>query len=145
MVNTFFSGILKGYRRAVCALEAEVNPRFASFNAVESLSSSSAKALLIYSDNDTLCKRKHYDILSRELAGKDNVDVMLVTGKGHNPNYTADAVGYLSEFIKMRSKLLKRRGLTDDECAEFVSSFDFDRMTEQDMDVWEKIFEHLDS
>ena len=36
-------------------LEREANPRFVDFDAVETLSSSCTKALLIYSDNDIGC------------------------------------------------------------------------------------------
>ena len=62
MINTFFGGILKGYRNAVWELEKSSNPRFADFNAVNSLSNSNTKALLIYSENDKLCKKSHYEI-----------------------------------------------------------------------------------
>lgn len=143
LTNTFFSGIMKGYRKAIMALEREANPVFVNYHAVESLKGSNAKILLIYSDNDTLCRKKHYDILKSGLSDKENVEFLLVEGKGHNPNYTADAVKYLGEFVKARAKLSKKS--TAEEKAKFVASFDFDRMTAQDADVWEKIFDTLDA
>lgn len=140
LISSFFSGIMKGYRKAIMKLETDANPKFVKFNAVESLSKSNAKILLIYSDNDALVKRKHYDILKNALEGRENVDFMLVSGKGHNPNYTEDAVKYLGEFSKARGKLLRKKGVTAEEKADFVASFDWARMTNQDEGVWERIF-----
>jgi dipeptidyl aminopeptidase/acylaminoacyl peptidase len=143
LTNTFFSGIMKGYRKAILALEREANPVFVKYHAVESLKSSNAKILLIYSDNDTLCRKNHYDILKSGLADKANVEFMLVEGKGHNPNYTADAVKYLGEFVKARAKFNKKS--TAEDKAKFVASFDWERMTAQDSDVWKRIFDTLDA
>ncbi|MBO5879597.1 MAG: alpha/beta fold hydrolase [Clostridia bacterium] len=145
MTKTFFSGILKGYRKAVFSLEQESNPKFVNFNAAESLSNSSAKALLIYSADDKLCKKSHYDILYSALNDKENVSFLLTDNKGHNPNYTESAIEQLSVFTKQRAKLLRNKKATAEDKKRFVESFDFDKMTEQDESVWRIIFEHLDS
>jgi dipeptidyl aminopeptidase/acylaminoacyl peptidase len=145
LVNQFFGGLMKGYRKAVLALEQESNPRFSQFNAVQSLSKSTAKALLIYSDDDQLCRRAHYDILKEGLDGKENVRFLLVSNKGHNPNYTEDAVKLLAEFSKARTKFAKKKNATQEEKAHFVESFDWDQMTVQDEAVWNEIFAHLDA
>jgi pimeloyl-ACP methyl ester carboxylesterase len=144
MMKTFFAGPLKGYRRAVLELERESNPDFFGFNAVKSLSDSNVKALLIYSEDDALCRRTHYDILKEGLAGKENVRFLLVKNKGHNPNYTEEAVKLLGEFSKARAKLLKKKNLSAEEKKRFVESFDWDKMTVQDEEIWNKILEHLD-
>ena len=144
MIKTFFSGLMKGYRKAVLALEKEANPYFVQFNAIETLSKSSIKALLIYSEDDQMCKLEHYEMLKAGLDGKPNVEFLFVNGKGHNPNYTEDAVKYLGEFGKARAKLLKNKNVTSQDKASFVASFDWERMTAQDENVWVKIFEHLD-
>jgi hypothetical protein len=40
---------------------------------------------------------------------------------------------------------MKRKGLdAPDKRSAFVSSFDWDRMTRQDKDVWDKILAHLE-
>ena len=144
MIGTFFSGIMKGYRKAILALEKETNPRFVEYNAINSLSSSNVKALLIYSEDDRMCRKKHYDALKEGLEGKDNIKLMLVTGKGHNPNYTEEAVKYLGEFGKARAKLAHNKKATAADKASFVASYDWDRMTAQDENVWKAIFDHLD-
>lgn len=143
MIKTFFSGLLKGYRRAVLELEETSNPYFSKFNAVESLKSSDVKALLIYSENDAMCKKVHFDILEKGLWDKENVSFLLLDNKGHNPNYTEEAVKLLGEFTKARAKLLKKKNLSSAEKSEFLKKFDWDRMTAQDEDVWKEIFEHL--
>lgn len=144
MIGTFFSGFLKGYRKAVMALETESNPKFVGYNAIDTLKNSTTKALLIYSADDQLCRREHYDMLKDGLAGKENIRFMLVEGKGHNPNYTQDAVNLLGQFTKARAKLTKNQKATAEDKARFVASFDWDTMTKQDEAVWAEIFSHLD-
>ena len=68
---------------------------------------------------------------------------MLEKGKDHNPNYTADAVRYLGEYLAQLNKTKKSLRTAEQKKA-FVASFDWWRMTAQDEDVWQKIFEVLD-
>ena len=145
MIKTFFSGILKGYQKAVVKLECESNPEFIKYNAIETLSNSNTKALLIYSENDALCKKSHYDMLKNSLSNKDNISFILEKDKGHNPNYTKEAVLYLNEFSKQRAKILKKKNLTKEDKEKFVESFDWNKMTIQDENIWNQIFNHLDN
>ena len=144
MVGIFFSGILKPYRKAIYALERETNPHFVSYNAVKTLSESNTKALLIYSDDDMMCRPKHYEILKAGLEGRKNIDFLYVSGKGHNPNYTREAVKYLGEFGRARAKIARNKRATVEDKARFVASYDWQRMTEQDEAVWKVILEHLE-
>ena len=147
LVNAYFSGILKPYRKPIMELEKSSNPEFIRYNAIETLRQAKAKTLLIYSDNDQLCSKSvHFDALKNALDGKENITFMLERSKGHNPNYTFEAVEYLGAFVKARTNLLKQKTpLTDEQKKAFVSSFDWDKMTEQDEAVWNKIFECLDN
>ena len=145
MVNTLFPGIISVFRKAIFNLEKQSNPEFVKYHAVESLKNSDTKALLIYSENDHRCNRKHYDILKAGLEEKAEARFLLLSNKGHNPNYTEDAVKYLAEFAAARSEFLKKEELTADDKAKFVESFDWDRMTTQDEAVWQEIFNHLDN
>ena len=144
MMNMFFAGPLAGYRKAVLDLERSANPKFSTFHAVESLKNSNVKALLIYSANDQLCRRAHYDILKEGLSDKENIHFLLVENKGHNPNYTEEAVKLLEVFKKARAKFAKKKNTTKEQKAAFVASFDWHKMTEQDEAVWQEIFAHLD-
>lgn len=145
LINSFFKGILKGYRKAIMNLERECNPVFIKYNAIESLSKTDANVLLIYSDDDAMCTRKHFDMLKDALGNRNNIEFMLENNKGHNPNYTREAVKYLSEFVNKRNKLKAKKKVSDEDKSKFVSSFDWARMTEQDANVWNKIFEMLDT
>ena len=125
-------------------MEREANPDFLGYDAVKTLSAAKTRALLIYSENDTMCKIKHCNILKEGLSGCENVEFLIEKRKGHNPNYTEGAVGYLGKFVTARAKLLRKKTLTAEQKRAFVKAFDFNRMTEQDEMVWRKIFEHLD-
>lgn len=144
-INSFFVGPLKIYRKAILQLEKETNPDFIGYNAVETLSQTTAKVLLIYSDDDRLCPMNpHYTLLKSGLEGKKNIHFLPVSGKGHNPNYTADAVKYLGEYsTAVRRKTKKKELETEKQKADFVASFDWNRMTAQDAAVWNAIFRTL--
>ncbi len=147
LVNSYFGGILKPYRKAVMRLEESSNPKFIKYNAIETLKNTKAKALLIYSDNDPMCHRAvHYDALCGALEGRENIKLVLENGKGHNPNYTRDAVALLGEYVATKNKLTKQKKLnTDEEKRAFLASFDWDGMTKQDESVWAQVFECLDN
>ena len=145
LVESFFSGILKGYRKAILALET--NPDFAHYNAVESLSGTDAQVLLVYSENDKLVsKAVHFDALKAGLSHKKNIRFLLETNKGHNPNYTEDAVSYLAEYSAAAGRKTKKKELeTDAQKQLFRASWNWERMTDQDIMVWANIFKTLDT
>lgn len=144
LLASYLPPVLKAFRKPIMELEHTSNPRFSEFNAVNSLSNSDVKALLIYSDNDKLCGKMHYNTLKNGLAHKSNIRFLLTENKGHNPNYTEDAVKYLGEYIEAKTALLRNKNLTDSQKAEFAASYDWDRMTAQDEKVWAEIFDCLD-
>lgn len=132
--------------RAIMAIEEQANARYAHCNAAQALSRTEAKALLIFSDNDSLCPRTNYDLLHSALEGKENIRLLLVHGKGHNPNYTVRAVTLLGDYIGSLSEAKSRGELvTASQKAQFVSRFDWDAMTAQDTEVWDEIFACLDA
>ena len=76
----------------------------------------------------------------------DNVEFIAVDGKGHNPNYTFDAVQYKDEMSAEYERKKKSAELETAEQREaFRNSWDWERMTAQDMNIWNKIFEFLDN
>lgn len=146
MVGQFFSGILKGYRKPILKIERENNPKYVDYNAVETLSNTNAQVLLMYSTNDKLCIREiHHTLLSKGLAGKENIRILLEENKGHNVNYTADAAAYLAEYSADMTRRMKDKSLdTDEQKTAFRALWDWDRMTVQDEKVWAEIFRTLD-
>lgn len=141
MTEQNFKGFLRFYVNDIIKLEGKSNPSFFAYDAVETLMNSTVKALLIYSDNDhILSKERHYDALYNALKDKDNITFILESEKWHNPNYTREAVKYLSEYSAAAASAAK---LSPSEKEAFKNSFDWDKMTEQDEDVWSKIREFL--
>ncbi len=137
-----FSGLLGGYRKDIEALERESNPEYVGYDATETLPTVLTRALLIYSDNDRMVRKSiHYDALAEALRDRPNVKLMPVSGKGHNPNYTADAVAYLQTLGKAMKRAGKLQSAAEKEA--FRNSFDWDRMTAQDDAVWEEILAFL--
>ncbi len=142
-----FDGILKPFRKTILALEKEANPDYFDYNAAQTLRNTEAKVLILHSADDPLVKKEyHFDVLKEALSEKENIRFLLVNGKGHNPNYTIDAVKYKNTFFDMYTKKMKKHEL-DDEAAQnaFRKSFDWNRMTAQDKNVWNEIFETLDA
>ena len=101
--------------------------------------------LLVYSANDKLVgKAAHFDVLKSALSHKENIRFLLVHNKGHNPNYTEDAVKYLGEYSSAVAKQRKKLKTADQKKA-FRDSWDWNRMTAQDEAVWAEIFKTLDT
>ena len=127
-------------------VEKVANPGYAQSCAIDVLKNTDRPALIIHSFDDKVVPSKiHFLRAEYELSDKKNVEFMLVHGKRHNPNYTKEAVMYMDEFLADLKKK-KKEGLldTDEQKAEFIASYEWDRMTEQDSAVWNKIFEFLD-
>lgn len=142
MLSQFMPSFLS---KPLIKIEKKYNPESLKYNAVETLSKTKAKVLLIYSDNDPAVKSAvHFDALKKGLEGKENIKLMLVSDKGHNPNYTKEAVKALAEYTKEVNS--KRKELTTAESKRaFRDSFDWEKITEQDESVWAEIFNTLDN
>ena len=146
MHKQLLRGPLSLWRKAVFELERAANPDYALASALDSLKNSSAEILLIYSTCDkTVSIKHHYAPLKQALSDSENVEIILThEAKGHNPNYTVDAVSYKDEFFKSLTEKKKAGELaTEEQQKAFVSSFDWHKMTEQDEKIWQKIISHL--
>lgn len=146
MLRQNFRGPLASVRKAINKLEREANPFFYTYNALDSLMATDIPVFLIYSDNDKMVQKRHsYDILKAQLAEKPNISFILESGKDHNPNFTPEAIAHKRKFFKDLKKM-KRKGLlkTPESKARFINFYNWHAITEQDMNLWEKIFEHLE-
>ena len=82
--------------------------------------------------------------MKKALKGKDNIRFVLVNKKLHNPNYTVEAVQLLQAIIKEKERRVKEGSLqTEEEIEEFISCFDWWKVTEQDEAIWELILNTL--
>lgn len=143
----FFSGFLKHYRKAVFKLESERFPDYCELDGRKSLAGASTKALVIHSRDDYMVNFElHFDALRSALTGSENVEFLALEAKGHNPNYTKDAVKLLQSFnADLRAKNKKKKLKTDEAKAAFVASYDWYKITDQDADVWDRIIAFLDN
>ncbi len=147
IVKQHMAGILRVFAPAMLDLEQRNSPRYARYNALESLGKTTAKVLLIHSADDAVVhKTVHFDPLQEKLSKKKNIRFLLVDGKNHAPGYTLEAAQYHKEFEKQFLAALKKKSLdTREKQQAFMGQFDFWRMTEQDEEIWQAIFEHLRS
>ncbi len=144
MVKQSFPGILSLYRKHIMALERESNPTTYHLAATDTLAKTTARVLLLHSEDDeTVSYKLHFGALKEALAGKENITLLTVKDRGHNPNYTPDAVVLKKEMSHELEHL--PGGITEEQKAAFRASFDWDKITEQDDAVWEQIFRHLDA
>ena len=142
-----FSGPLSLFYHAIYDIEKNANPEYVRYQAQESLKGTDAKVLIIHSTDDKIVKaQNHYNILRYALTTKPNIRFLTVNHKGHNPNYTKEAVEYLADFLKTLKKMRKKGQLGSTQARSFLmSAYDWNRMSEQDMLVWERIFGLLDN
>lgn len=145
IISQIFSGVLKIYQNKIIDCEIKANKDFFNYDAVTSLKKYDGKALVIYSDNDNIVKPSFsYDILQKELGKKSNISLLLEHNKFHNPNYTQEAVTYLNNFSKELTNAAKAKKLNTPETQKkFMQQWDWNKMTEQDDNLWNKIYEHL--
>ncbi len=143
MVKQSFPHVLALWRGRIMALERETNPRYAEAAAQDTLAATEAQVLLFHSlDDETVFYKRHFIPLMRALEGRENIRFVTVDDRRHNPNYTPDAVAYKRTLYAGLKRLPAI--MTEDECEAFRTSFDWDRMTAQDVSVWEMVFAHLD-
>jgi len=146
MIEQFFSGILRFYRPSVMRLEHESNPMYSLIDARKSLKNSQSRILYIASDNDPTVKTAyHFDTLKNSLPEGADIEFCLVHGKLHNPNYSASAVSELDKMSKAMTEGMKKKAFETTEAVEaFRNSWDWEKITEQDEELWNKIFDFIE-
>ena len=146
MLAQAFGGLLSFAGKKLYAKEQVANPEFIGYDAAESLRNTKTKVMLVHSvDDKVVSYKKHFAMLEQELAENKNITFVTVNDKGHNPNYMVDAVQYKDAFFATYQKMLKKKKLnTEAEKKAFVAQYDWNRMTEQDTDFWNKVFDFLD-
>ena len=147
IINQVLSGPLALYRKAIYKTELDKFPEYAELDGRVTLANAQTRALIIHSLDDKTCRYKNHCLkLKKALAAKcENVEFLTLDGKGHNPNYTEDAVRYKDAFSSDLKARIKAKELdTDGKRAAFVSSYGWERMTRQDEDVWNKIVEFME-
>lgn len=145
--NQALTGFLRVCRRTVYELERDTLPDYYLYDGRESMKKAkNTRALFIHSRDDETCKFPlHFEELRKALGNEERIEFLAVDNKNHHPQYTEEAVKYKSEFRRELKRRSKKGTLnTDAEKAEFVKSYDFHKMAEQDEAFWCTVFEFLE-
>ena len=139
------SGIAAFYRKRIYEGELKKNPKYMSANAIEILGRGDTCALIIHSPSDNMVSyKKHFLKMKNAFSGKESISFLTVPDAYHNPTYTKEAVKAKHEFQAKLKKALKKNKLsTTEECEQFVNSLDWYKITEQNQEVWARIYEFL--
>lgn len=131
--------------KKLVANEMRLNPSYAGVSGVETLKNTDSRVLIVHSTDDKVVKyKKHAYVLEKELAGKENIEFLIVNGKGHHPNYTKEAIARKDQFFKDAKVAFKKKQLTStEECEEFKARYDWRAITRQDKAVWKVILDFL--
>ena len=112
--------------------------KYAFSNTVKGLKKFNGQALILHSKDDPVVK---YDVNTLKLMDKiKNAKYMISLNKGHNPEYSFDAIKELNNYIK-EINCLK----TDDEKIAYMKKTDFHKLGELDNTVMDKIVEFINS
>jgi dipeptidyl aminopeptidase/acylaminoacyl peptidase len=137
-------GKMKKYAPAITRSELDYFGGYALADASLSLLETDARALIVHSKDDNTVPFHRFVELQERLKGVDRVRFMPVEGKKHNPNYTSEAVSYKDLFSAEHARFKKNKRASKEDVAAFVASWDWYKMTEQDMEFWDTVFEFID-
>ena len=145
VIYQHLGGFLKVFAGKIYKSEVLKNPDYMEISAIDTLKNVETKALIVHSPNDHMVNyKKNFLKLKKELSGKENIEFLSVENTRHNPTYTPSAVKLKEDFFKKLKKAGKKKQLSTKESAEaFRDQFDWYGMTDQNTEVWDKIFEFL--
>lgn len=124
--------------------EKKVVPEYFAVDNIEFLKTTNKQLFVIQSDDDTLVPYK-VALKFAEDAHNPNVKTLRVTGRKHNPNYTDAAIKYLDETFGNYYRLIKEKTIkTDEDKINYFKDISIDKLTEQDMKMFEEIFKFID-
>ena len=133
-------------RRRLMEVEREANPNYADSSAFDVLNKSNKPVLIIHSlDDTTISAHRNILRLRKETCERTNLEFIIQNGKGHSVHYAKEAAEYKRSFNREMKRLKKQGKLeTDEQKATLIASYDWKKMTDQDEELWEKIFAFLD-
>ena len=143
MLQTLMGPFLGFAVKEALKLESTYNPGYIHTSAIEALKNYQGHALIIHSKDDKVVSYKNLKVLYKHLSKKDNISFIIEEGKNHNPNYTKEGLVELNRFVQARQALAKTPNSVNKSPEEFINQFDWMLMTNQDMNVWNKILECL--
>ena len=146
LVEQYIPKAFLKYSGEVMERERQHNPSYADMDARESLQKSKAHLLHLQSRDDIKVKfERCCQPLSEALAGRPNTSLVVVDRKNHDPQRTEAAAAANAAMLRDLERERKKHRLnTPEQLEAFRASHDWDRITEQDPAIWEKIFAFLE-
>lgn len=128
----------------VMKYEKKTVPEYFEIDNIEYLKNTKDKLLVIQSDDDTVVPYKIAFKVAED-SNNPNVKTIKVTGRKHNPNYSDDAIKYMSEsfgnfYRQIKDKTIK----TDEDKINYFKNISLDRLTEQDEKMFEEILKFIE-
>lgn len=136
----FKKAILKG----TLAFEEKADPAHKDASILKAMEKGNCRYFIAHSEDDGIVSYEKNAAILRERFPE--AEYLIVNGRKHNPNYTQDAVEYMSKTFGGFSKLVKEKKLkTKEEKAAYFADTDWKRMTAQDPAFWEKVIAFLNA
>lgn len=124
--------------------EKSVNPGYATSIGIEAIDAYKGNMLIIHSGDDCVVPHTAGISYIHECTANKKVKYLLVESKGHNPNYTKEAVKYMKDIMgEFNTKINQGLIKAEQEKIEFFQNVDFYKMTEQDEDIFSQIIDLL--
>ena len=124
--------------------ENKTVPEYFEIDNIEYLKHTKDKLFVIQSDDDSMVPYK-IALKIVEDSNNPNIRTLKVSGRKHNPNYTDEAIKYMSEsfgnyYRQIKNKIIK----TDEDKINYFKNISLDRLTEQDEKMFEEIFKFIE-
>ena len=131
--------------RPIMKLERKKNGEFADSCAIDALNKKDTKALVIASKDDNVINFKHHTAKLMKKVNNPHVKFVIYEDKMHSPLYTREGVRCYNDTFNKFNQLVKDKKLnTLEEKKEYFKNVDFYFVTNQDEEVWQKIYQFLD-
>ena len=145
LVEQYIPKAFLRYSEEVMERERQHNPDYADMDARESLLKSQTRLLHLQSRDDRKVK---FDLscqpLAEALAERPSTEFIVVDRKNHDPQRTEAAAAAGAAMLRELELKRKKHQLdSPDQQAAFRSAWDWNRITEQDPDVWDRILTFL--
>ena len=125
--------------RQLCDFEKKAGPEYFGANALDAVNAGKTEFLFAHSEDDPMVPFADHTKYIMENAAV-NAEFLIVTGRMHNPNYTDDAVSYMSEVLGGFQAAQKTGKLKTLEAKQaYFKDTDWRRMTAQDEEFWDKV------
>ena len=127
----------------ILSYERKQEREYFELDNLEYLKNTDDKLFFIQSEDDPIVK---YETSLKVVESIDNPNIktLRVNKRGHNPNYTDDAVRYLNETFGTFNEFIKQKKIkTNEQKIEFFNGVSLERLTAQDEKMFDDIIDFI--